>query len=291
MNKFITASVFIMLFQLGSAQVKNDTIKHVYMPLKFYKKKNKEPLSKEDSLKIVYVNNDTLIRIDNYVTPKGVRVPYEYKDSTFLKYYIKTAFRTKNDSTDKDSYMKYWKDDIKIFFADGISKRVKKDFISFTKIISKQIDSLNIYEVKDLEKSNYVIYTLQDYEYEQRLIKTKTSDFYLYWNRKNQINKCFVKINSETFFNDNLFQLELRKYFIQTLGFFSLLDDFSCESYFSNCFSNEKTLTSLDLELLKYHYSYGICKGTTLEEFEENHRKAKETLEKNNRLMMFLHPY
>ncbi|MCB0435361.1 MAG: hypothetical protein KDD08_04785 [Mangrovimonas sp.] len=288
MNKIALTSFILLLYCVSFGQVVHDTVH--YMPLKNYLKDNKKPLTKEDSLKITYIGNDTLIRIDNYKRPKGVSVPYEYKDSIFLNYYIKTAFRIKNDSTDRKSTMKYWKDDIRIFFGDGITKRNRKNFMSFAKNIGSQIDSLNIYEVNSLEKSNYVIYSATDYEYEQKLRKSKTSDFYLYWNKRNQITKCSIKINTETFFNDSLVQSELKKYFVQTLGYFTLLSDFSCESYFSNCYSPEKKLTPLDIELLRYHYSYGICKGTTLETFEENHRHAKEVLKKSNQKMYFFHP-
>jgi hypothetical protein len=44
-----------------------------------------------------------------------------------------------------------------------------------------------------------------------------------------------------------------------------------------------------DLEILKYHYSYGICKGTNLETFEKNHSDAKAALKKGNSKFYFLH--
>jgi hypothetical protein len=43
-----------------------------------------------------------------------------------------------------------------------------------------------------------------------------------------------------------------------------------------------------DLEILKYHYSYGICKGTDLIVFEKNHKDAKETLKGNSKIE-FIH--
>jgi hypothetical protein len=44
----------------------------------------------------------------------------------------------------------------------------------------------------------------------------------------------------------------------------------------------------LDFEIIKYHYSYGICKFTDLETFEENHTHAKEAI-KNGGKMFFTH--
>jgi hypothetical protein len=81
----------------------------------------------------------------------------------------------------------------------------------------------------------------------------------------------------------------LRDYFIKSLGYFNLIKDFDCESYFSDCYSANKKLTELDIELLKYHYSYGICKGTSLETFEEQHKKAKEILSNDGHSLIFIH--
>jgi hypothetical protein len=45
-----------------------------------------------------------------------------------------------------------------------------------------------------------------------------------------------------------------------------------------------KRIWKKDLEILKYHYSYGICKGTDLIVFEKNHKDAKETLKGNSKI-------
>ena len=45
----------------------------------------------------------------------------------------------------------------------------------------------------------------------------------------------------------------------------------------------------IDLEILKYHYSYGICKGTNIDTFEKNHKDAKEALKNGNTKMHFVH--
>jgi hypothetical protein len=93
------------------------------------------------------------------------------------------------------------------------------------------------------------------------------------------------------YFNETLRLYELKKYFIQNLGYFNLINDFDCDSYFSNCYSPNKKLSALDLELIKYHYSYGICKGTDLNTFQEQHQRAKETLEDSDKKIIFFHPY
>lgn len=293
MKHVIIFLVLICFYLNGQAQhQKNDTLKHVYITLKSYKQKYKKPLTQKDSLSFLFKDNDTLVLVENYLRPNGVGVPYEYKDSTFLHYYKKIAFRTKSiDSLDKKQTMRYWKDDIKVFFSKSVEKRTRNDFMSFAKSVANQVDSLNISEVKHVEDSNYIVYYFGDYEYESRMKHYKNSDFYLSWNKHQQIYSCSVKIDTDLYFNEALIQEILKDYFIITLGHFSKINDFSCESYFADCYSKNKHLTNLDIELIKYHYSYGICKGTNLETFEEQHEIAKETLNSHNRKVRFYHPY
>jgi len=265
-----------------------DSIVRHYMPINMYKTKYKKPFTKKDSLNFMFKDNDTLVLLENYSRPKGISVPYEYKDSTFLHYYKKVAFNHKNDSISKETSMKYWKSDIRLFFSESVPRKAKKDFMDFVESIDIEIDSLKITEVKKVEDSNYTIYYFGDYEYEPRLANNKKSNFYISW-RHNKIYRGSIRVDQNTFFSDHLIQYKLRELFFQSLGYFRLVDDFSCESYFSNCYSQNKKISKLDIELLKYHYSYGICKGTTLETFERQHEKAKEILKETGQTMHFVH--
>ncbi len=281
--------LLVFLFSINSHSQKHTT-KKTYMKIGEYKKIHKTPLIRKDTLNFRYHKNDTMVLIENHIRPKGINVSYEYKDSTFLHYYKKVAFNHKSDSVNKNTKMKYWKDGIKIFFSSSVSKQTKKDLMSFAKSVASHIDSLSVSEVRKVENSNYIIYFSGDYEYESRLANRKTSD-YLYWNKKNQIYKASKKLDPDRYFNEKLRLYEMKKYFITSLGYFKKIDDFSCESYFSNCYSKSKKITVLDIELLKYHYSYGICKGTDLETFEGLHKRSKETLKKHNIKVNFFHPY
>ncbi|WP_191859436.1 hypothetical protein [Hanstruepera ponticola] len=292
MNRFLTIISIVFICNNVTAQhKKQDTLKRVYMSLDSYKNQYKKPLTKNDSLNFMIRGNDTLVLVENYVRPNGISVPYEYKDSTFLKYYQKIAFRTKGiDSIDKKQTMRYWKDDIKIYFSESVSKKTRKNLMSFATKIANEVDSLNISEVKQIESSNCIIYYFGDYEYEPRLRNNKKSDYYISWNGNNQIYRSSIKIDTELYFNEKLIEQKLKELFIGTLGHFSRINNFGCESYFADCYSENKQLTPLDIELLQYHYSYGICKGTTLEKFEKQHQQAKELLKTHNRKMSFYHP-
>ncbi|WP_034059103.1 hypothetical protein [Lacinutrix jangbogonensis] len=104
------------------------------IPLKYYKQKFKKPLTKKDSLNFVFKDNDTLVVLENY-KPKGVGVPYEYKDSTFLEAYTKVAFVYYNDSLKNKSRMRYWKNDISLFFSKSFPKKLKRIY-GFRKFFS-----------------------------------------------------------------------------------------------------------------------------------------------------------
>lgn len=290
MKKIVT-SIFILTFFIGYTQKlehTTDTIRKVYIPLKQYKKNFTEQLTKEDTLNFKFKDNDTLVMTNQTLT-KGVYVPYEYKDSTFLKYYKKIAFKHENGKYSNETTSKYWKKPIKIFFSKDVSKKVRKELMRFASEVSSEIDSLNITQVKKLENSNYVIYYKGGFEYESRMSNFKNSDYYLYWNGKNQIYKNTIRLNIDNLFNDKLKLIQLKNLFFKSLGNFKLINEFECENYFADCHSENKEFSNLDLEILKYHYSYGICKGTDLFTFEEQHAKAKETLKKHNRKINFVH--
>lgn len=260
-----------------------------YIPLSVFKEHYKLPLIKSDSLNFQIQANDTLVLLTDRIMAKVKMVPYEYKDSTFLDYYKKVAFNHKDNIFSKETPMKYWIDELKIYFSPSVRRQTKKSLLSFADEISKTIDSLNIYEVAKVEDSNFIIYYFGDYEYEPKMTNNKNSDYYIYW-KNNRINRGSIKLDTKNLFNETLNQYKLRELFIQTLGYFKLSEEFDCESYFSNCYSPNKKLTPLDLEILRYHYSYGICKGTSLEVFEEQHKNASELYEKTGHLINFIHP-
>ena len=286
--RFFLLVVTFFIFQSTISQ--NDSIKSsVYLSIKKYREHNKAPLTQKDSINFLYKENDTLALLENYKLPEGVIVPYEYKDSTFLHYYTKIAFRRQGiDSLDNKEMMKYWKKPIKIYFSNSISNKVKKDFVSFTKQITNNVDSLSITKVDKLEDSNFIIYYKDDHEYENNLKEKVMSDYYIAW-KNNIIYSGSIKINTNTLYNDRLILSQLKVLFLQSLGYFKLINDFTCENYFSNCYSDEKKLTKLDLEILKYHYSYGICKGTTLKTFLQQHEESSKLFLEKGLKSRFIH--
>lgn len=248
------------------------TISKTYMDIKSYKKTYKRDLTKLDTLNFKFKENDTLVLLTQKDEQKFTTVPFEYKDENFLKVYKSVAFKKSNDG--KKSYQRYWKEPLRIYFSESISKKRKANFINFANDITKGIDSLKVEFVKNLNDANFVIYQKGDFDYEKSLQKLN-HDYYIWWDN-NKINRGFIKIDSEIFFNDNLFNEALNKLFIKALGHFEFTNLIDCSNYFSNCDTSTKKFSKLDYEILKYHYSYGICKGLDEESFDGFHTRANE---------------
>ena len=290
-------------FRKQASKIKEISFKHharAYMPLWQYKKTHKEAITKKDSINFLFKEKDTLILIsdkDFYKNQKRVSVPYEPKSDEFLETYKDIVYK-KHDSygnirKGKKEFMRLWEAPIKIYFAPKLDNYYKKAIKKAVKALSS-IDSLKISFVKDLNKSNYIIYQIDDknsYQYSNNLKKNKYVDYYIYW-EKGKIYDAKLEINLIE--NSTIDKKEnatiLLQNFHQTLGRFFTTSKLPCNSVFSNCNSSKKELTKLDFEIIKYHYSYGICKFTDLETFEENNQKAKEIIKKGG-TMNFTHLY
>ncbi|HIB37302.1 hypothetical protein [Mesonia sp.] len=251
------------------------------------------------SLGYQVLNTDTLIKIENKYLEKfnakrkRIRVPYEFKDSTFLDIYKNVVYRTHLTPKEKNKWrMKLWKDTLKVYFNNAVPKSHKQSLMKFADKVSKKVDSLNIVQVNDINDSNYIIYYIDDktkIDYELA-IENERAGYYIRWDGA-WITKCRLKINTLSSLGDLEDMVLLKYYFFLSLGYFSYSNQITPKAYLSSSREISK-LTEIDLEILKYHYSYGICKGTDLETFEYQHRKMKESLKENpNNKLYFSHSY
>ncbi|UAM99670.1 hypothetical protein K8354_07650 [Polaribacter litorisediminis] len=303
--KFIKGDTLVFVKNLKklirkSSRNKNASLMHAsraYMPLHQYKKRHSEIITKQDSLNFRLKDKDTLILISNkkfYQNKQGVSIPYEPKGDEFLKVYTDIVYKkyqnTNNTNQKTREYMRLWKKLIKIYFAPGLHSYYKKAIQQEVKKLSS-IDSLQILYTKNIKESNYIIYQINDENstrYSKEIKGNNALDYYLFWNN-GRIYDAKLAINLKNTDEDKkIIGNHLIQYFYQTLGRFFTTSTLPCKSIFSSCTSDSKQLTKQDLELLKYHYSYGICKFTDLKTFEENHAKAKEVL-KNGGQMLFTH--
>ncbi|APG64922.1 hypothetical protein LPB136_05915 [Tenacibaculum todarodis] len=269
--------------------------RRAYTTIKEYKKLINNQLTKKDLENSIIRGNDTLILISGKEFYKeGVSVKYQPKDSTFLELYKDVVYQ-KYRKTDKKTkhYMRLWRKPIKIFFSESLDDYYKKEIIKTANILSSQVDSLTISFVDKLEKSNYIIYqidSLNTYKYSNKLSKNKYVDYYVFW-KNNKIYDSKLELNLITYNNiDKKINANyLKQQFFKSLGYFNTTTKLPCYDILSDCNSGNKVITSNNLDILKYHYSFGISKGTDLETFEKNHKKAIETYKKTGTHMLFKH--
>lgn len=248
-----------------------------YISIEEYKLIFKKAPDLKDPSSYFIIQGDTLVAAHNIIINS---VPFEYKDETFLNIYKTVAFNDAHKSKDGKSHLKFWKKGVKVFFSESVPTRTQKNIKDFAKEISEGIDSLKISFVKDLTDANYVIYLAGDFEHCPNLEKSEV-DYYINWNGKNQITKGYIKIDSKKFFTEKLLTEKMKELFVQSLGFFKTTDKLNCSSFFSYCYEEGKKFSALDKEILKYHYSYGICKGIDEETFDNLHENA-ENYRKSN---------
>jgi hypothetical protein len=290
-------------FKRKASRIKEISYQHptrVYIPLREYKKKYDVAITKEDSLHFFFKEKDTLILISNkdfYKNRTVISVPYEPKDSLFLEIYKDVVYNKHNSFANipkgQKQYMRLWQKPINIYFAPTLKNYYKRKIKKVARKLSS-IDSLKIFFVKNLKDSNYIIYQIDDEnseKYSAEIKNNKHVDYYIKW-EKGKIYDAKLEINLIE--NNTIDKKEsatiLLQNFYQTLGRFFTTSKLPCNSVFSDCNSTKKELTKLDFEIIKYHYSYGICKFTDLDTFEENHKKAKEIIKKGG-MMRFAHIY
>ena len=255
------------------------------MPIQQYLKIGK-PLTKQDTINFQFKGRDTMVLLlPDLIEDREknhVRVEYEPKDSLFLEIYKDVVYGKPNSKTRNAHAMTYWKDEIKIFFASSVPIKHAQELMKFANEISSDIDSLKISKVGDKEESNFLVYYLNrehNTDYDPRITED-TGGYFIHWNGNHQIYKASLKINTEIAEDEDL-QLQLLTYhFFKSLGYFKSSDTLNCESFLSSCRSF-RNITAIDKEILKYHYSYGICKGVNLDTFEEMHKDMQNTMLKH----------
>ena len=237
-------------------------------------------------------NNDTLVEDNDkrYLNAKSVE--YEPKDSLFLEVYKDIVYQKYQVSGNKNQYMKLWKESLKIYFAPSLNQFYRNKIEDAANNLSQNIDSLDIKFVNNINASNYIIYQLDENnskKYSEDIINNNYVNYYIKWNRSRIYDaKLELNLNKYKNVSRDVNANFLLVNFYKTLGQFHNTSKVSCESVFSTCNSNEKKLTDFDFEVIKYQYSYGICKFTNLEDFEENHKIAKDRISKGEK-MIFMH--
>ncbi len=222
-------------------------------------------------------------QLPDSVLNNAVKVPYEPKSDAFLDTYMEVVYRRSAypDSTNRFR-MRLWKEPVKVYVDPSVPVEDARALKEFARQIDGAVDSLRIEFVSSVDSSNYIVYQTNpqfNNQYEPRL-SASLEGYYLYW-KGAAITQGFLKIDTEAFRDTGIRKAVLLWRFYLSLGHFQPLGNPPCTAYLSQCFSSEKEISESDLEILKYHYSYGICKGTGIIEFMKQHRLARESLAQN----------
>lgn len=245
----------------------------MYTTIEDFKQRYNRALTAEDSLNMRHIDGDLMVLLTPADLKKYIASDFEYRDKGFLEIYKKIAFNPRFKASDNNVYITYWKEPIKIYFSESIPRGVRKQFTTFVTELTHDIDSLKVSFVSQARQANYFIYCSGDFEFEPKLIGRKI-EYYNYWNGRRQLYRTSVKLDKEFYFNDKLLLGSLTKLFVQSLGNFALTDAVDCDNHFSICESGEKKVSEFDRRILKYHYSYGICKGIDEATFDQLHQSA-----------------
>lgn len=292
MSKILFGLLILFTTQLYSQDTLSGRQSRVYVNIQLFHEKE-IALTQQDSADFMFRGQDTLVLVSQEFVDdllklgdNQVKVRYEPKDDEFLEKYKKVVFG-KEDNT--KSTLKIWKEDVKIYFDPSVPKTHTAALMDFALGLSAAVDSLTIRQVASKEDSNYLVYYLNnkdDKDFEPRINKT-TSGYYLNWNRKQELIKGSLKVNTQNITKQPFQIANLKFQFFRSLGFFSEINSRECRSYLSTC-PVIRSLTHEDMEILKYHYSYGICKGTGRKEFEETHARMKEILKSEHRSELYI---
>lgn len=255
-----------------------------YIPLNFVQKLG-VTLTKQDSLQFKINGNDTLVVLRpgmNIEFPKGTKVEFKPQDSLFLEIYQDVVYGKERYEVQPEQTLRIWKDDVKIYFDKTVPSKHRKELLKFTKRISSEVDSLNIYEVEERAKANYVIYYLEDpenFDLEPR-IQSSDGGYYVSWDHRQHLVQGILKINSFNLVSEKNQIVYMKLYFFKSLGVFHESPLLQCESLLSGC-SNSSEISEKDLKILKYHYSYQNTIGIDLKGFENYHQENRKILKEH----------
>ncbi|MBT8223278.1 MAG: hypothetical protein KJN96_08940 [Eudoraea sp.] len=229
-----------------------------------------------------------------YIQDGLVQVPYEPKSEAFLDRYMEIVYSKSQYIDSLNTHrMRFWKEPVKVYVDTSVPEQYGRALKKFATNLDNLVDSLSIRFVDSPDLSNYLIYHVNDQfskEFEPNL-ETSAQGYYVYWKQYYKISQGYLKINTERITNPQMIQSLMKWRFFASLGYFNTQGDLPCEDYLSSCFEGDKKLSDDDIEILKYHYSYGICKGTLISKFKEQHKRAKASLAKNlNNRYFFAHP-
>ncbi len=264
------------------------TVQTYYKPLKEYKKLGKA-LTQQDSLDFAFHLGDTLVKMPPDYAPKRYenqyKLNYDFRKPEFLEIYKDVVFQNERN------HLRVWEIEIKIYFHQSIPEKHRKALRYFAEGLSTAVDSLKISEVQRHEEANLFLYYTNSRDtvnYEPKL-KTYKYGHWVYWDKRNRLNRGFIKVDSD-FVKNPVYQIaNLKHQFFYSLGVFQSSKRIKSPGYLSN-YNKIRSLTTEDMEVLQYHYSYGKPNGVDKKGFEKFHIEVQEIYRKDPSTNIYINP-
>lgn len=235
-------------------------------------KKNNRHLINENTKLLILENKDTLILTKRYI-PKFVfpDLPTKRETRNFKSKYSYLAFGSYSSNYNKKNLsLRQWNVPIKVFVDNSFSRENRNDIEKIIVYFSKlEIPNLNIKLVKNKRISNYYITTSNEKfetldakkldQYSDEQIKNRYKDnanYFLTSDNNNKNYSCVLKVNINTFEEEENIQIKVKKLFFSSLGRFYFFHYNPKESLLSTKYKNSDTLSTYDISILKTHYNY-----------------------------------
>lgn len=272
MKKKIIFSVLLLSVYYTYSQEKKEEINRQYTSIRSLVKKNNVDSTKLKNA--IFLKNDTLI-VEKSKLKNSYSVKFNKIDSCQLIVYKNLVWGKKDkrgNFTNKRKEIKLWDTSIQVFFDKNVPNYLKKELILLIKKVNNNVDGLKVSTVNSKKESNYFVYITNSKNTEELYPNIDSSKNFSYNFSSNDLNHIYngaLRIDTDRIFNKEEQIAKMKELFIGSLGIFYLSETLNCDSLLSNCYSTNKKLSQVDIDLLNFHYKNRFMDKVNLAKFEK----------------------
>jgi len=262
----------------GEAQDASATWDHVAEPR----------LKLEDDLNALERNSEmayTVSSKDTFYVERGKPFDMSYfktimrTNPDLIGYYMKSAFYFTASNSSYNYRSRQWMVPVKIYFDKDIPRNIKKEVEKFYKNI-EDVPNFSISFTNDIDKANYQIkltnaimideaerYGITD-EFKARRLFFNGCNYTVISDGSKNIMGCTLKINKKELEDPSILLSKIKQGLFLSFGRFFMINGIQLnESFLSATYENQDTLSLVDLEILKMHYSQIFDESIDASEF------------------------
>lgn len=185
----------------------------------------------------------------------------------FLSYYQLSVFYYSTRNSTPAYLSLQWKVPIVIYFDKDIPKNIQRKVERFYETMD-EIPNFSLSFTNRAEEANYQVKLTSETlfvdpqdqgfknEAEQRRFLFNGCNYFIISDASKGIIGCNLKINTAELDNEAILLAKIKQGLFLSFGRFFMIDYFNVsDSFLNNVYDNQKTLSPIDLEILKMHYS------------------------------------